>query len=246
MSRLLIDVGNTRAVAARLAGGATTGAFEPLVVEPTPPTAAAAAELAARLAALRLAGEQAAATSVVPRVSRALCAGLADLQLVDHTWDFPFAVDIVRPETVGADRWCNLAAAAGSGLGDALIVDAGTATTIDVLVAGVFKGGLIAPGMAFAAHQLQTAAAQLWPVPFTACALTPGRDTEQALRVGAFHVGVNGVAGTVATLCRQWPQAAVILTGGLGRYLARSDWRYDPDWTLRGLAVLLDRRPTCP
>lgn len=49
---------------------------------------------------------------------------------------------------LGADRWAALVGARGMHAGDALVVMAGTATTIDVLdAAGKFRGGLILPGL---------------------------------------------------------------------------------------------------
>lgn len=242
MSRLLINIGNTNCTVARLGGEPHVGAIEVLGRLPTPRDERSDVAMAADLARFRLPAEPVAAVSVIPRVSAALRRALPDVQLVDHGWSFPFAHCIRQPETVGADRWCNVAAATGAGLTDALIVDAGTATTIDVLEGGIFAGGLIAPGMAFAARSLQEQAAQLWPVPFAACALEPGRDTAEALQIGAFHAGIHGVTGTVTALLADRLQAAVIITGGLGEFLQREGWRFDPDWTLRGLALLAARR----
>lgn len=53
------------------------------------------------------------------------------------------------PARLGADRWAALIGARGLHAGPALVVMAGTATTIDVLEAdGRFRGGLILPGLA--------------------------------------------------------------------------------------------------
>ncbi|MEW6512721.1 MAG: type III pantothenate kinase [Pseudomonadota bacterium] len=53
-----------------------------------------------------------------------------------------------HPAQLGADRWAALVGARGIHSGDALVVMAGTATTIDVLDAdGKFRGGLILPGL---------------------------------------------------------------------------------------------------
>jgi len=239
---ILVDVGNTDTVIARLA--APQGPSKLLRRVPTPRAAAAADSLAAEVADLA-AGAPAEAVgvcAVVPAVAAALLAAVPAAAAVDHTWDFPFAVAVQSPQTVGADRWCNVAAAMDAGWADALVVDAGTATTIDVLEAGVFTGGLIAPGMAFAARQLQQQASQLWEVPFAPCPLAPGRDTASALQAGAFHVGIHGVAGTVGALQVAYRDARVVLCGGLGRFLRRPGWHHDPDWTFRGLAALLLRR----
>ncbi len=241
---LLVDAGNTDTVVARLAAGAdpVDAEIELLDRAPTAGEPAAAAGLVHRILAARQPREAVVLGTVVPPVAAALTGACPEAAVVDHRWDFPFAVAIDNPHTVGADRWGNVAAAAAAGLDRAIVVDAGTATTIDVLRDGVFVGGLIAPGMAFAARQLQTLGARLWEVPFAPCALAPGRDTEAALRAGAYHVGVHGVAGVVGALLAQEPGAAVRLTGGLGGHLARPGWPHDPHWTLRGLAVLQRHR----
>jgi type III pantothenate kinase len=53
-----------------------------------------------------------------------------------------------NPSRLGADRWAALVGAHALHGGPALVVMAGTATTIDVLEAdGLFRGGLILPGL---------------------------------------------------------------------------------------------------
>jgi type III pantothenate kinase len=62
-----------------------------------------------------------------------------------------------RPEQLGPDRWAALIAARALQPGGGLVVNAGTATTVDVLSAdGEFAGGLILPGielMRFVLHE---------------------------------------------------------------------------------------------
>lgn len=53
------------------------------------------------------------------------------------------------PESLGADRYAALVAAAHLGLGDCVVASVGTALTVDALTAdGRFLGGVIAPGPA--------------------------------------------------------------------------------------------------
>jgi type III pantothenate kinase len=236
---LLVNVGNTRTVVVR---GAAMGPLTPLLASETPRDEAAVRTLADVVAARREGDERVAVACVVPEVGEALATRLPGAAVVDHTWAFPFTHELRQPQTVGADRWCNVAAAVAAGLADALVVDAGTATTFDLLAGGVFLGGLIAPGMAFAARSLQETAALLWEVPFAPCELRAGRDTDEALAIGAFHVGVQGILGTVAALLERYPRCAVVVTGGLGGHVTRPGWRHDPDWTLRGLAALAAAR----
>lgn len=96
-----------------------------------------------------------------------------------------------QPEQLGADRWAALIAARGRQLHDVgplagnalVVVMAGTATTIDGLDAnGVFRGGLILPGISLMRQALARGTAQLphasgdfseWPTD-TAAAIVSG------------------------------------------------------------------------
>ena len=243
MRALVVDVGNSRTAAALWEGGAGApprGELARLPDRPTPRDAEGRRELAAALAALVRAHGAAALVlaSVVPAVDAGLMAAGPRVLRVDHTGPLPFELDVEEPAAVGADRYCNVAAAVGRGWRDALVVDAGTATTIDLLREGRFAGGLIAPGMAFAARKLGEEAARLRPVPFAPCPLDVGRTTAAAMQAGAFHVGVNGVVATVAALRERYGQPPVAVTGGLAPFLVQPGWLHDPDWTLRGALLL--------
>lgn len=251
MRALLVDVGNTRIVLAawregdgqaRWHNGIWTPAvpLERLATLPTPADgeddsgcrrdiARLVAASGARVLAL---------VSVVPRVDR-LFEGLGPE--VRHAGDparLPFAHRLVDPAATGADRLCNVAAAVGAGLHGALVVDAGTATTIDVLREGVFEGGVIAPGMAFALEAIGLRAARLRPVRFAEAPLVAGPGSEAALAAGAFHAGVGGVEALISGLQAAHGPLPVVVTGGLGRFLAGPGRFHDPDWTLRGAALL--------
>ena len=177
-------------------------------------------------------------TAVVPHVVDVVRSLWPRATVIDHTSDLPYRIAASDPQSIGSDRLCNVAAAAASGCRRALIVDAGTATTFDLLVDGEFVGGLIAPGMAFAAKCIGEAAARLTPVPFVACPLEPGLDTASAMQAGAYHTGIGGVEAVVKALCAKYGPLSVVATGGLGELLAGPDIHWDPHWTLRGAAVL--------
>src|SRR3954469_14729543 len=67
-----------------------------------------------------------------------------------------------RPERLGADRWAALIGARALEPGACLVVDAGTATTVDMLSAeGTFTGGAILPGVSLMKRALAQHAAQL-------------------------------------------------------------------------------------
>jgi type III pantothenate kinase len=67
-----------------------------------------------------------------------------------------------QPERLGSDRWAALIAAWNHVRGSCLVVNCGTATTIDALSSqGKFLGGLILPGVSLMQHCLATNTAQL-------------------------------------------------------------------------------------
>ncbi len=257
---LLADVGNTTTV---LAVGARHDSL-PATDRPARPSPAGIAILerrrvptppageggkvtaAARELATAHPGLPAVIVSVVPALTDLLREAWPAAHVVGEAGPFPFALGVSAPAAVGADRYANVAAAAAAGWTSALVVDCGTAVTFDVLRDGVFAGGLIAPGLELAARALGERAARLRPVPPAPCPLAPAPDTDTALRAGGFHVGAAGVVATARALAADLGDAPVVVTGGWGGMLrsphlrppAPAGWRWDPEWSLRGAAVL--------
>jgi type III pantothenate kinase len=130
-----------------------------------------------------------------------------------------------QPERVGADR---LYAAAGAAelLGrSTLVVDAGTALTVDALRmeggARVFLGGAIAPGPSLLAQALHAGTARLPLVEPAPGVRALGETTEEALQAGVV-VGFRGAATMLLEeIAREaeLDSAAVVLTGGAREFL---------------------------
>jgi type III pantothenate kinase len=241
---MLVDVGNSSITVA--AGPDTSGTVALIETIALPSDPASERILQARVGDLsrELDSPRPAVSSVVPRLTDLLREALPGCFVVDHETPFPFDLAVADPAAVGADRYCNLAAAAAEGWTTALVVDAGTATTFDVLRDGVFVGGLIAPGLRLAADALGERAARLPRVAPKPLPATPAPDTEGAMAAGAFHVGARGVLGTLEALRAELADPPVVLTGGLAPLIIDAhaggggDWHHDPLWTLRGLARL--------
>ncbi len=163
-------------------------------------------------------------------------------QVVTAETPFPFAVDIEDPTGVGADRWCNLAAAAARGYESALVVDLGTANTYDLLLAGHFRGGLIAPGLVTSLRALSRESSLLPEVEFTRPSHLLGGATVAAIEAGAWYQGVLGVRAVIERLLFEHPQTPVLMSGGLCHRVATelpADALLAPDLTLEGAAALL-------
>ena len=155
----------------------------------------------------------------------------------------PYAIDIHRPETIGADRLCNVGGALALGLSRAIVVDLGTANTYDLLWEGRFVGGLIGPGFDLAHRTLAQGTAQLPSVPFARPEELLGRDTAAAITSGSFHQAVGAVSHVVQSLWDRYPDCPVLLTGGLAAVVGSElpfSVLHHPHLTLEGAAFLAE------
>ncbi|HRP62368.1 MAG TPA: type III pantothenate kinase [Phycisphaerales bacterium] len=147
------------------------------------------------------------------------------------------------PETItGVDRLLN-AAAAYESLGQAcVIVDAGTAVTVDFVDGeGTFHGGAIAPGARMQLRALHEHTSALPELEFQEPEKEAfGRNTAQAMLQGVYH----GIRGMVWRLVEQYAERygaypTVIATGGDAHVLFGEDELIDrivPELTLHGIA----------
>ena len=111
----------------------------------------------------------------------------------------PLDVLLERPSEVGSDRLVNAVAAHTTYGGPLIVVDFGTATTLDVVDGdGNYAGGIIAPGINLSMRALHMAAAQLPNVAVERPASVIGRSTVGAMQSGVFWGYVALVEGLVA------------------------------------------------
>jgi type III pantothenate kinase len=189
--------------------------------------------------------------SVVPSASEVLMEALArvssgPLYSVGPDSDLPITLDVEEPRTVGADRIVNTLAAARLYGRDTVAVDLGTATTFDVITAeGVFKGGVIAPGVSAGLEWLGRRTAKLPTVRLVPPGRVVGRRTEACIQSGIFYSVVDGVDGVVRRILEEWgrPDMHVVATGGFAGVVAahcRTVETIEPFLTLYGLALAGD------
>lgn len=149
------------------------------------------------------------------------------------------------PERLGVDRWLALVGARGRSHGPLLVVDAGSALTLDVLNhEGRHLGGLIVPGLEMMRTSLLggTGLVRFEPQgeirPTEAAAF--GRNTEAAVKFGTYWSAVNlieGMRSRVRLLLAEEP--VCMLTGGDASGLAAmlSNIELVPDLVLEGLVL---------
>ena len=151
-----------------------------------------------------------------------------------------------NPHEVGADRIVNGVAAYARLGGPVIVVDFGTATTIDVIDAnGAYLGGAIAPGVETSAEALFSKAARLSKVDLEPPTAVIGTNTRMSVQAGL----LLGEAAMVDGLVRRvWSELGtetpVIATGGLAERmgtLCETIGEVDLDLTLTGLRMIFER-----
>ena len=118
------------------------------------------------------------------------------------------------PAQLGSDRWAALVAARHASPANQLVVNAGTALTVDALRAdGVFAGGLIVPGPALMRRSLGAATAQL--------RLTDGifepfpRSTPDAITTGSVQAAIGAIERMrEAMTAAGFAPERIVLSGG--------------------------------
>ena len=157
-------------------------------------------------------------------------------------------IDVPDPRSLGADRAVNAVAAHAKYPGDLIVVDFGTATTLDSIdYNGAYKGGIIAPGINLSLDALVGNTAKLpriaIEVPETTSVI--GTTTEDQMLIGVFWGYVAMMEGLITRMRAEIGRPAkVIATGGLAVLFDKATELFDVvdgDLTLDGLAILAER-----
>jgi type III pantothenate kinase len=257
---LAIDVGNSRI---------KFGLFDCVHGEGAAPGLPAAVAVAAVPAAEHVDWRKIAAMidEHAARVSSAVIAGAnpAGVEMIRSTWpssgwglprvvsravDLPLHTSVGFPDKVGIDRLLNAVAANSLRPADqrAIIISAGTATTVDLISEeGTFAGGAILPGLEIGAKALHEYTALLPMIDVPDLLKQEqievlGRDTRTAISSGLWF----GQLGAIREIVRRLAASAtkpwlVLVTGGNGCRLAADlggEFRFESELALRGLALV--------
>jgi len=124
-----------------------------------------------------------------------------------------------NPAQLGTDRWASLIAARQLVRGAAIVVNAGTAVTIDALDAqGVFRGGVILPGFALMASALASGTAGL-PRAAGQFEVFPD-NTADAIATGAVLAVSGAIDRMHGALSAMGPTPRIVLSGGAASAIA--------------------------
>ncbi len=154
----------------------------------------------------------------------------------------PYPTAYQTPSSAGADRIANAIAAFEEHQQSTIIVDAGTAITVDAVADdGTFLGGTILPGPSLCVSALASGTALLTEPNLRREAPPIGKNTEDAIRSGV----LRGIAGAVDRLVADISaelggDRPVFLTGGGAPILQRlccTQWTFRPHLALVGLVI---------
>jgi type III pantothenate kinase len=244
---LLVDIGNSTTKVARYEGGTlydvhrmethhtSTGTVERLIagVGPAGPI------------------DNVVVSTVVPEVKDSwktaarVCFGTTPF-FVTHHAKLGIRISYDAPGTIGADRLVNASAAVDRFGAPVVVVDIGTAVTVDAVAkTRGFIGGVIAPGPGFMREYLAERTSQLLRVDVAPVAPGIGQSTEEAMRIGAWH----GYQGLLKELVRcalsalRSSSVSICATGGGAAALCQDlgmTVAIEPNLTLLGLGRIAE------
>jgi len=121
----------------------------------------------------------------------------------------------IPAQSLGFDRCCCLLAAAlDYPHQDSIIIDAGTAVTIDLYAQGRFQGGRILPGLTMSLFALAQGTALLPNLSPEGDIPLLGNDTAASIRSGVYHMLASALQGAITQYRQRATHAQIILTGG--------------------------------
>jgi type III pantothenate kinase len=197
----------------------------------------------------RVTMEGAALCSVVPRAVPYARRAVRDLCPVQPLLLSPatvrdLGIDYPRPDTIGPDRLANAVAARARFGAPVVVVDFGTAVTFDVVNrSGDYIGGIIAPGLSAMTDYLHEKTALLPRIRIRPTNAAVGRNTEEAMLIGAVH-GYRGLVRELIGRLKRELRARhlpVVATGGYAALVARGlpeIAAVEPGLTLEGLRLV--------
>jgi len=170
----------------------------------------------------------------------------AEPQIIGENVDIGIEIRVSNPSEVGADRLVNAAGAHALYTGGLIVVDSGTATTLDVVASdGGFMGGAIAPGIHMSVEALHTTAAKLPRVSLVKPKHVIGIDTVTAMQSGVFWGYMSLIEGMISRIKAEWKEPlTVIATGGVAALFHDATTTIDhfnPDLTICGLLDIYHR-----
>jgi len=187
--------------------------------------------------------------SVVPKATSALKENLKiPILFVNSKTDLGFKIKYKFPKKVGADRLANAAGVKFLYGYPALVIDFGTAITIDVISkTGDYIGGVIMPGLDIVRTGLNKGTALLPLVDVHKPKKILGSTTEEAIQSGMYY-GIRGmIKQFISDIKKELhlsDKTVIINTGGYSHIWGKGMGKVDKILTLKGLRIIYERNRT--
>ena len=192
-------------------------------------------------------------SSVVPNIMHSLTSGIIKYFDVNSLIVAPgiksgIRLAIPNPKELGADRLVDAVAAYELYGGPVIVVDFGTATTHDLVLAdGTFAAGVTSPGIRLAANALWTGTAKLPEVEIQKVDTILGKDTVSSMQAGIYYGYIGQTEYIINGIKKEsgLSDIKVVATGGLGKMISDATNAidiYDPELTLHGLRIIYDKQ----
>tara|TARA_B110000438_G_scaffold226279_1_gene220459 strand:+ start:220 stop:999 length:780 start_codon:yes stop_codon:yes gene_type:complete len=155
-------------------------------------------------------------------------------------------IEVKNKMQVGSDRICNAAGVFNKYKSNCIVLDFGTATTFDVVTdKGVYKGGVIAPGVNISIKSLTKSADQIPIFSLKKQKKIVGKNTIEALRSG-FYWGYAGLINNIISKIEKETKKKykIIFTGGYASLFKSSiikPFDIDRNITIRGIMEIFKK-----
>ena len=190
-------------------------------------------------------------SSVVPPVFNSVWAGVYKIigrrpLVVDASMDTGLELCLDMPSQAGADRIVVAVAALERHEAPLIIIDMGTATTMEVVEPGArYMGGVIIPGLRVSLDALTGRTAQLPAISLGRPGRVVASNTADCMRSGIMYGNACMLDGMIDLMQEELGhECIVVATGGLSPFvtpLCRHRIIPEPDLLLRGLNILYKR-----
>lgn len=160
-------------------------------------------------------------SSVVPEIDIQFRHGVFNFLGIEPKFvrqsDVPIKVEYGNPQEIGSDRLVDAYASKLLYGENCVIVDTGTATTVDVVFKGTYIGGAIMPGIQTSLHAIFQKASKIPKISLEIPTRVIGKTTEECLRIGIITGLAKGIEGIIEEIFRETgtEEFKIVFTGGL-------------------------------
>ncbi len=152
-------------------------------------------------------------------------------------------IHVDTPSQVGADRIVAAVAALAEYTAPLVLVDMGTATTVEVVEPeNVYLGGVIFPGVMVSLDSLTSRTAQLPGISLDKPKNVIGKNTVDCMRSGAMYGTAAMLDGLIDRIAEELGhRSTIVATGGIAKFiipLCKHEIILEKDLLLKGLNVL--------